>query len=110
MKKNIIFTVVVLSVAIIAASVFLFRDNSTQNAVVSIANGQTFYLPLNEDGTYSYTTQTGSLLDFTIEIKDNKARFVNSNCPDGLCENFGWVSAGYDQAICLPAGVMLTVQ
>ncbi len=110
MKKNIIFTLVLLFVAIAAFASILLTNSNTKNAVVSVANGQTYTLPLNSNKTYNYTTQTGSILDFTIEVKDGRARFIDSNCPDGLCENFGWVENSYDQAICLPAGVMLTVQ
>ncbi len=40
-----------------------------------------------------------------IEIKDGAARFVDSPCPDHICEGFGWLSNEDQTATCLrPCG------
>ena len=38
-----------------------------------------------------------------IQIKDVAARFVDSPCPDHICEGFGWLSNEDQTATCLPA-------
>ena len=38
-----------------------------------------------------------------IEVKDGAARFVDSPCPDHICEGYGWLSAEDQSATCLPA-------
>lgn len=41
-------------------------------------------------------------LPATLEIKDLQCRLVNVDCPDHICEGFGWLSASYDTATCMP--------
>ena len=43
-----------------------------------------------------------------IEVKDGRARFIESPCPDHICEGFGWLSAEDQTATCLPARAVLT--
>ena len=44
-----------------------------------------------------------------IQIKDGAARFVDSPCPDHICEGFGWLSNEDQTATCLPARAVLTI-
>ena len=44
-----------------------------------------------------------------IEVKDGAARFVDSPCPDHICEGYGWLSAEDQSATCLPARAVLTI-
>ena len=44
-----------------------------------------------------------------IEVKDVSARFVDSPCPDPICEGYGWLSAEDQSATCLPARAVLTI-
>ena len=38
----------------------------------------------------------------TLEVKDHQCRVVNVDCPDHICEGFGWLSSSYDTATCMP--------
>ena len=40
---------------------------------------------------------------------DGAARFVDSPCPDHICEGFGWLSNEDQTATCLPARAVLTI-
>ena len=51
--------------------------------------------------TWTYTVH--------IEVKDGAARFVDSPCPDHICEGYGWLSAEDQSATCLPARAVLTI-
>ena len=44
-----------------------------------------------------------------LEVKDGAIAFVDSPCPDHLCENYGWLSREGDWAACLPARASLTI-
>lgn len=44
----------------------------------------------------------------TLEISREGVRFVNSECPDGLCIHSGLIGAN-ESAACLPAGVSVKV-
>lgn len=48
----------------------------------------------------SFTIDENSKVNF--EIKDNKIRFINTDCPDKLCENVGFIYKRNQTAICLP--------
>ena len=100
MKKNIGFALGVLAVA---ALFFLMRPGSTgAEARVDIAGGSTVCLPLSQDGVYPIE---GAALPVTLEV-----RFVDSVCPDHICENTGWLRLEGEAAVCAPAGVAVTVQ
>ena len=44
-----------------------------------------------------------------IEVKDGAARFVDSPCPDHICEGYGWLTLEDQTATCLPARAVLTI-
>lgn len=110
MKRNIFF---VLCVLMLAAGLFVFFNiNRAQGAVavVDIANGKSFTISLAQDDIFYIDVTNGAKLDVTLEVKNEKIRFINSVCADHICGNFGWLSSEHDQAICLPAGVVVSVE
>ncbi len=46
----------------------------------------------------------------TLEVSEGRIRFINSRCPDHICEGYGWLSKEHDQAVCMPAGVVVSVE
>ena len=69
-------------------------------------NNTTMNLPLDKNDTYDVDT---GYYTVHIEIKDGAARFVDSPCPDHICEGFGWLSNEDQTATCLPARAVLTI-
>ena len=67
-------------------------------------NNTTMNLPLDKNDTYDVDT---GYYTVHIEIKDGAARFVDSPCPDHICESFGWLSNEDQTATCLPARAVL---
>ena len=76
-------------------------------ARVTVDGSDDLLLSLDEDGRYSIE---GGRLPVTLEVAGSRIRFVESQCPDHICEHYGWLSQEYDQAICMPAGVVVTVE
>ena len=64
------------------------------------------FAALDRDATYDIVSG-----DYTIhlQVQNGAIRFVDSPCPDHLCENFGWLSRAGDWAACLPAKASLTL-
>lgn len=112
MKKstilNIIFTVVIL---VAALGLLLWQRTrtpaeSTQAQLTYGDNNTVMDIPLNKDETY--TVDTG-YLTVTIQVQDGQARFINSVCPDHVCENYGWISVEDQQAVCVPGHAVLMI-
>ncbi|MEG1862704.1 MAG: NusG domain II-containing protein [Oscillospiraceae bacterium] len=75
-------------------------------AVVSIdGEEEKEYIDLNVDKVYTIDAK----LVVTLEVKDGKIAFINSRCPDKLCEGFGHISHEGEMAVCLPGGVAVTI-
>lgn len=106
LKQNIIFISLIL-IATVLISLFGAMRDTGGTAVVSVADGDTVKLSLAKSGVYNID---GGKLPVIIEIAEGKARFINSVCPDHICEGFGWISKEADKATCAPARVVLTVE
>ena len=105
---NVIFVVVVLA---IAAALLVARNLRSTSAarraeLIYGDDNTTMNLPLDVNDTYDVDT---GYYTVHIEIKDGAARFVDSPCPDHICESFGWLSHEDQTATCLPARAVLTI-
>lgn len=49
-------------------------------------------------------------LPVTLEVKDGAIRFINSKCPDHLCEGFGFIGGEHEYAICMPAKAVVMIE
>ena len=109
-QKNLIFAAVVLAAA--ALLFVLYRANARSKAeplvaVVDFGDGITETIPLDEDHDYLY--DVGDYI-VHLQVKDGAIAFLDSQCPDHVCEQFGWLNEQDAWAACVPAGVYVTVQ
>ncbi|MDD3428766.1 MAG: NusG domain II-containing protein [Oscillospiraceae bacterium] len=105
-KKDIIFGAVVLAIAFSIFLYYHFTATSGAWATVTVVNGKSITIPLNKNETY---TIEDASLPVTLEVIDGKIHFINAQCPDHLCEGFGLIGNEGEFAICIPAGVSVTV-
>lgn len=112
MKKstmiNIIFTAGIL---VAALGLLLWQHSRTPAESVRAQltygdNNTVMDIPLDKAETY--TIDTG-YLTVTIQVQDGQARFINSVCPDHVCENYGWISIEDQQAVCVPGHAVLMI-
>ena len=107
-QKNLIFAAVVLAAA--ALLFVLYRANTAKAeplvAVVDFGGGITETLPLDKD--YDYLYDVGDYI-VHLQVKDGAIAFLDSQCPDHVCEQFGWLSEQDAWAACVPAGFCVTV-
>ena len=100
-----IFALVVLA---LAAGIFLAvraqhpAKGSGLQAVVDFGDGVTETLPLAQDHDYLY--EVGDYI-VHLQVKDGAIAFLDSQCPDHVCEQFGQLSEEGAWAACVPAGV-----
>ena len=106
-------TVPVVAVVLAAAALLfvLYRANAPKAeplvAVVDFGDGIIETIPLDEDHDYLY--DVGDYI-VHLQVKDGAIAFLDSQCPDHVCEQFGWLSEQDAWAACVPAGVYVTVQ
>ncbi len=105
---NIIFAVIVLT---IAAALLVWRNSQASGSALGAEliygdSNTTMHFSLDQDATYDVDT---GYYTVHIEIKDGAARFIDSPCPDHICESFGWLSNEDQTATCLPARAVLTI-
>ncbi len=102
----IIFLIVALSVLVLAGAFAPAEDSLV--AVVSVDGKEVKRIDLSSAEDEIITLDTSPAV--TLEIKDGKIHFIDSLCPDGTCENSGFLDSHGDTAACVPAGTVVTVQ
>lgn len=100
---------VIIAVLLIAALVLFLLPKLLRpqgiNAAVIYDGTEIMRISLEENGIY---TVQGDLTA-TFEVSNGRIRFVNSLCPDKLCEGFGWISHTGETAVCMPARLALII-
>lgn len=105
---NLIFAAVVLAVAAVFLLVRSKSATGTDLAAELIYgdDNTVMSIPLDKDTTYDLDT---GYYTVHVQVKEGAARFVDSPCPDHVCEGFGWLSREDQTATCLPARAVLTL-
>ena len=105
---NIVFAVVILAIAAVLLAVRNSHASGSKLAAQLIYGDSNTVMDLSLDENATYDVDTG-YYTVHIEVQDGRARFVDSPCPDHICESFGWLSAEDQTATCLPARAVLTI-
>ncbi len=113
MHKKLLANLIFAAVILAAAGLLFYlraanRDPKAQLAAQLIYGSENTVLDISLDKDAVYDVDTG-YLTVHIEVADGAARFVDSPCPDHICENYGWLSVEDQSATCLPARAVLTI-
>jgi hypothetical protein len=111
MKKNpdinVVLTTGLLIFTIIMLGWRYLNRETGEKAVVAIDGTEKRYeISLEENAIHSIPE--GKFI-VTLEVKDGRIRFIDSKCPDHLCEGFGFIQHEDESAICMPAGVAVLI-
>ncbi len=108
-KTNLIFVLIILAAA--AAFYYWTRPEPAPGtgleAVIDFGDGISETVSLEEDHDYLY--DLGNLV-VHLQVKDGAIAFLDSQCSDHVCEQFGWLSQEGAWAACVPAGAYVIVQ
>ena len=105
---NIAFAVVVLAIAAVLLVLRNAHASGSKLAAQLIYGDNNTVMDLSLDKNATYDVDTG-YYTVPIEVQDGRSRFVDSPCPEHICESFGWLSAEDQTATCLPARAVLTI-
>ncbi len=112
MKKYLnINNILIGAVLVLAGAMFVFRTATAQKGGVAVVRidrtEKRMEISLAENKIH--TIEDGNFT-VTLEVQDGRIRFINSACPDHICEGYGFISMEDDSAICMPAGVAVLIQ
>lgn len=105
-NKNMVFLAVLLAIAAIVGLVEGLGQPGPM-ARVDVVDSKTQYIDLERDGTYPVWE---GKLTVILEVQDGRIHFKQSECPDQICVNAGWLENVGDTATCMPAGVSVTIE
>ena len=108
LQKNLLFAAVLLLAAVVLF--WALRGRKQGEALVAVADfgdGVTETIPLDKD--YDYLYDVGDYV-VHLQVKDGAIAFQDSQCPDHVCEQFGWLDKDGAWAACVPAGVYVVVE
>ena len=106
LKTNLIFAGVLLAAALALFALLQLRPSGGTALLTYGEDGKTMEIPLDKDARYDVDT---GIYTIHLEVKDGAIAFVDSPCPDHLCEGYGWLSRQDDWAACLPARANVVV-
>lgn len=90
--------------------IFFFPRGKTGDIIATVYYQSEEYTKINltqaEDGTI---IEIAADLPVTLKIKNHHIRFVDAQCPDKVCEGYGYIGSPGQQAICLPAKVGIVI-
>lgn len=105
MRKNLLFVAVVLAVA---GALFLLRSHDKGvYAEVTLPDGSTRSIPLDENARYDIPAENGITVHLVVE--NGGIHFADPECPDHRCAGFGVLQNEDDWAACLPAKVSVLI-
>ena len=109
-RANLLFTLFVLVLAgALLLGTRLLRPAPGAELIGRLQYGrdaQILDIPL--DVNKRYDIQSGSYT-IHLEVRDGAIAFVDSPCPDHVCEGYGWLDEPGEWAACLPAYASLSV-
>lgn len=100
--------VIALCAAVVAGSALAFAPagGTAHTALIETRDGQRATMALAHDARLELRGRRGP---FIIEVRDGRARFLNSDCPQKLCVRAGWLTHAGETSACVPNGASLTL-
>jgi hypothetical protein len=105
-RNDIILIIVVLIIGIVAGLYFFLNKKTSGKAVLKYGNNLSMDIDLSKDREIDLESNG---IKIHLNIKDGAIAFIHSECPDHICEQFGYIKNVGDSAVCLPARASVTI-
>jgi len=108
-KGDLILSGTLLVVCLIFLGIRLYNRNSPVKFLEIKVDGELYKkmdLKNAFDSLLEVSSKEGKV---SIEIRDGKARVVDSTCKDKLCEKMGWISVTGEVITCLPNRITVSI-
>ena len=108
--KWLVVVLVTLALVGIGLNIYYISEQSSQaqTVVISVDGQITKTFPLRQGyvGEFRIDGHNGFNV---VEYKDGRVRMKESDCPDQICVQSGWISTPPQQIVCLPYRVVIKV-
>jgi len=108
--KDIILIAVILLIAAVTSLFFLLSQKGVGTQAVLSIDGKvlaSYELASMEDQLIYLDELYG--VPVILEIKNHRICFKESQCPDHICENYGYISRETETAVCMPNRTVLSI-
>ena len=88
------------------------RGHDTKDEIIAVVKKDNVIIKkinLSKINTKDYIKISGQY-SATIAVEHNRICFLDSTCPDKICERTGWLSKPGDLAVCLPSRTIIKIQ
>ena len=99
-KNELIITAAILFSGIMILIISKMFHNNGNIAVISVDEEKICEINLQQTENKIFTLN--QIPNITFEVKNNSIRVINSNCPDKICKNTGFISDTGESIICMP--------
>ena len=107
LKRNDIYLIATVIIIVIVAGLYIFL-NKKPSARAVLKYNKTESMEINLSKNQRIDLKSNGI-NIHISVKDGAVAFVDSECPDHICERYGYIKNVGESAICLPAQASLTV-
>ena len=109
-KKDLLLIGGILLIAAVMGLFFLLNQTGGQTvAALSIDGTIVEVYDLSKEDDQFIDLRESHGVPVILEIKDHAIRFYESQCPDHICENYGFISLEAETAVCMPNRTVLTI-
>jgi hypothetical protein len=95
-----------LIIIIFLSSLFFIPRSAGEKVIVIVDKRKEYIYPLNVDRIVEFRAKIGIM---KLEIKNKKARVIESKCPLKICMKKGWIKSKGEQIICVPNQVIIRI-
>ncbi len=107
LKRNDISLIMAVIIIGVVASLYIYMNKKPSGmAVLKYGNNQSMDIELSKDRRIDLESNG---IEIHLDIKDGAIAFIHSECPDHICERFGYIKNIGESAICLPAQASVTI-
>ena len=107
-KRELLF--LILLAIIFALVIFLFPMKKTGDIIATVYYQSEKYTEINLTQTVDgEIIEVFGDLPVVLEVREHGIAFIHAQCPDKICEQYGYIDAPGEQAICLPARVSVII-
>lgn len=106
-KRDALIICIVLAAGLLTAVFFKTCSHSGSEAVISVDSKTIKTIELSgHQKTYRPDEAEGAV----IEISDGRVCVSDSDCPDKICVNTGWISRKGERIVCLPKKLIVEIK